>query len=86
MFGRIGMKSSKPRFDEAGTWIGSSFVFATARDFARFGQLCLRDGTWQGSRLLPEGWTDYARTPTPTCESPHTRGSWSQGGDSGLRS
>lgn len=62
---RIGMRSAKPRFDAAGTWLGSSFLFASARDFARFGLLCLRDGVWEAKRILPEGWMDYARTPTP---------------------
>ena len=36
-----------------------------ARDFARFGLLYLRDGLWEGERVLPEGWVDHARTPTP---------------------
>ncbi len=66
LFDRIGMRSADPRFDEAGHFIGSSFVFATARDFARFGLLYLRDGIWEGERVLPEGWVDYARTPTAT--------------------
>jgi len=62
----LGMKSAEPRFDEAGHWIASSFVFATAQDFARFGLLYLRDGVWAGRRILPEGWVDYARTHTGT--------------------
>ena len=66
LFDPIGMRSAKPRFDAAGTFVGSSYVFATARDFARFGLLYLRDGVWDGRRILPEGWVDYARTPTPT--------------------
>jgi CubicO group peptidase (beta-lactamase class C family) len=49
-------------FDGVGTWVGSSFLHATARDFAKFGLLYLRDGWWEGRRLLPEGWVDYART------------------------
>jgi len=61
LFEPIGMKSPSLRFDEAGTWIASSFVFATARDFARFGLLYLRGGEWDGSRVLPEGWADYGR-------------------------
>jgi len=65
LFDRIGMRSAEPRFDEAGTFIGSSFVFATARDFARFGLLYLRDGIWEGERILPEGWVDHARSVTP---------------------
>ena len=62
----IGIRSAAPKFDSAGTFIGSSFCYATARDFARFGLLYLRDGVWDGQRILPEGWVDYARTPTPT--------------------
>ncbi len=64
LFDPLGMASADPRFDAAGTFIGSSFVFATARDFARFGLLYLRDGIWEGERLLPAGWVDHARTPT----------------------
>ena len=64
LFEPLGMTSAAPRFDAAGTFIGSSFCFATPRDFARFGLLYLRDGLWDGRRLLPEGWVDHARTPT----------------------
>jgi CubicO group peptidase (beta-lactamase class C family) len=65
LFDPIGMRSAKPRFDAAGTFLGSSYVFATARDFARFGLLYLRDGIWDGVRLLPRGWVDHARRETP---------------------
>jgi len=64
LFEPLGMKTPIPRFDPAGTFIGSSFCFTSARDFARFGLLYLRDGVWDGQRLLPPGWVDYARTPT----------------------
>lgn len=64
LFGPLGMTSPIPKFDAAGTFIGSSFCFCTPRDFARFGLLYLRDGVWEGRRLLPPGWVDYARTPT----------------------
>ncbi len=72
LFDPLGMRSPIPKFDAAGTFIGSSFCYATAQDFARFGLLYLRDGVWEGRRLLPEGWVDYARTPT-----------WQQPTDSG---
>ena len=64
LFYPLGMTSATPKFDAAGTFIGSSYCFATARDFARFGLLYLRDGVWDGVRLLPPGWVDYARTAT----------------------
>lgn len=60
----IGMTSAQPKFDKAGTFIGSSFCYARPRDFAKFGLLYLRDGVWEDTRILPEGWVDYARTPT----------------------
>lgn len=62
LFDAIGMRSATPKFDDAGTFVGSSFVYATARDFARFGWLYLNDGIWNGTRILPEGWVDDART------------------------
>ncbi len=65
LFDRIGMTSAQPEFDASGTFLGSALVYATAQDFARFGLLYLRDGVWGGSRILPEGWVDFARTPAP---------------------
>jgi CubicO group peptidase (beta-lactamase class C family) len=79
LFEPLGMTSAAPRFDAAGSFIGSSYCFCTARDFARFGLLYLRDGVWDGRRLLPEGWVDYARTPTwqqPTEDGPYGAHWW----------
>ncbi|MFN4024222.1 MAG: serine hydrolase domain-containing protein, partial [Hyphomonas sp.] len=69
LFAPLGMTSASPKFDAAGTFIGSSFCYCTARDFARFGLLYLRGGIWDGRRILTEGWVDYARTPTPVPET-----------------
>ena len=65
LFGPTGMTSATPKFDDAGTFIGSSFVYATARDFARFGLLYLNDGIVDGKRILPIGWVNHARSPVP---------------------
>ncbi len=62
LFAPLGMDSAVAEFDGAGTWVASSYLRATARDFARFGLLYLRDGIWDGTRLLPQGWVDYGRT------------------------
>jgi CubicO group peptidase (beta-lactamase class C family) len=63
LFGPLGMTSATTTFDDAGTWVAASYVYATARDYARFGLLYLRDGVWDGIRLLPEGWVDHGRRP-----------------------
>ncbi|MFP6805621.1 MAG: serine hydrolase [Pseudomonadales bacterium] len=64
LFGPIGFRTATPKFDTSGTFIGSSFLMATPQDFARFGLLYLRNGIWDGQKILPDGWVDYARTPT----------------------
>jgi len=65
LFDRIGMRSAVFEPDASGSFIGSSFFFASARDWARLGQLHLQDGIWNGERVLPEGWVAYVTTPTP---------------------
>jgi CubicO group peptidase (beta-lactamase class C family) len=62
LFAPAGMTSAVPTFDDAGTFVGSSYVHATARDFARFGRLYLDDGVGPTGRVLPAGWRDHART------------------------
>jgi CubicO group peptidase (beta-lactamase class C family) len=64
LFDAIGMASATMQFDAAGTFVGSSFVYATARDFAKFGELYLRDGKCGAKQVLPVGWVDHARTQT----------------------
>lgn len=81
LFARIGMRSAVPRFDAAGTFIGSSFVHATARDFARFGELYLHDGVRDGRRVLPEGWVAHARSLTPGSAGGYGAHWWLRPGD-----
>ncbi|MEN9505675.1 MAG: hypothetical protein RI958_1601 [Actinomycetota bacterium] len=86
LFGPVGMTSAIPKFDAAGTFIGSSYVYATARDFARFGQLYLDDGIvvvdGEPRRILPGGWCARAAELTasdpddPTGRSAYGRHWW----------
>jgi CubicO group peptidase (beta-lactamase class C family) len=64
LFRPIGMNSTAAEFDLAGNFYASSLLQGTAQDFARFGLLHLRDGVWDGKRILPEGYVDFVRTPT----------------------
>jgi CubicO group peptidase (beta-lactamase class C family) len=68
LFDRIGMRPVV-EFDSQGVFYGSSLYWATARDYARFGYLYLRDGVWNGERVLPQGWADFARTPGPDTDT-----------------
>ena len=61
LFEPTGMSSAIPKFDTSGTFVGSSYVYATARDFARFGEL-YRTTVVVDRRVLPAGWRDDART------------------------
>jgi CubicO group peptidase (beta-lactamase class C family) len=65
LFEIIGMRPVV-QFDRQGLFLGSSQIYATARDFARFGLLYMRGGVWDGKRVLPEGWVDFARRPGPS--------------------
>jgi CubicO group peptidase (beta-lactamase class C family) len=64
LFEKIGMYSAVLEPDASGTFVGSSYCYATARDWARFGLLYLHDGVWNGQRILPEGWVRWTTTGT----------------------
>lgn len=63
LFNPIGMRSAIFEPDASGTFVGSSYLYATMRDYVRFGLLYLHGGNWLGNQILPEGWTDYTVQP-----------------------
>ena len=64
LFYRADMRSAILEPDAGGTFVGSSYCYATPRDWARFGLLYLHDGIWNGQRILPEGWVTFTATGT----------------------
>ncbi|MGA2187615.1 MAG: serine hydrolase [Steroidobacteraceae bacterium] len=63
LFGPLGMDSAVMETDEAGTLVGSSYMYATPRDWARYGQLLAQDGVWEGRELLPPGYVAMMASP-----------------------
>jgi CubicO group peptidase (beta-lactamase class C family) len=70
------------QLDGAGTIEGSGEMLASARDWARFGQLYLNDGVVGGKRILPEGFVKYSASPTPNAFVGYGAGFWTNLGDS----
>ena len=62
LYDPLGVKTATLETDEFGTWVGSSYLWASPGDWARFGQMMLDGGTWQGEQILPPGWWDLAGT------------------------
>jgi CubicO group peptidase (beta-lactamase class C family) len=65
LFDPIGARHFVLETDAWGNFVMTGFDYGSARDWARFGLLHLRDGVWQGKRILPEGWVTFVSTPAP---------------------
>ncbi|WP_157638319.1 serine hydrolase domain-containing protein [Flexithrix dorotheae] len=64
LFRKLGMDNTYLEVDPGGNFVGSSFVYASPMDYAKFGLLYLNDGKWNGEQILPEGWVEYSRSPS----------------------
>ena len=84
LFDPIGMTSAIMEPDEHGTFVGSSYLYATARDWARFGLFMLREGVWNGNEILPAGYVDWMHEPVPDSKGGYGKGQvriWGPEGD-----
>lgn len=70
LFDRIGIRKQVLETDPYGNFIMTGFDYGTARNWARLGFLYLKDGVWEGERILPEGWVDLVSTPAPAWKEP----------------
>jgi CubicO group peptidase (beta-lactamase class C family) len=76
LFSPLGITSAEATFDEAGVWVASSFVHASALDFAKFGLLYLRGGEWDGTQLISREWAATAQAPLSLDEESGSLYSW----------
>lgn len=76
LFYRIGITDAVFEVDESGTIVGSSYLYMTVRDFARFALLYLDEGKFNGRQILPEGWVDYSNDPAAASDGEYGSFFW----------
>jgi CubicO group peptidase (beta-lactamase class C family) len=74
LFEPLGMSSALIEADEHGTLVGSSYMYATARDWARYGQFLMQGGVWQGQALLPAGYVEMMSAPVTSSHGQYGQG------------
>jgi CubicO group peptidase (beta-lactamase class C family) len=77
---KIGMNSALVETDMKGNFVGSSYGWATTRDWAKFGLLYLHKGNWNGEQLFDESWSNYVSTPTNTSKGSYGAQFWLNAG------
>lgn len=80
LFDKIGMRSALTEVDMNGNFVGSSYGWATTRDWAKFGLLYLHKGNWNGEQLFDESWAKYVATPTNTSNGQYGAQFWLNAG------
>jgi CubicO group peptidase (beta-lactamase class C family) len=82
LFAPLGMNSAVIECDEHGTLVGSSYMYAATRDWARYALLLLQNGVWRGQQLLPPGYVDMMAEPLPAARGQYGHGFvWLWGSD-----
>jgi CubicO group peptidase (beta-lactamase class C family) len=71
LFDRLGMRTMVLETDPFGNFLAQGYEFASARDWARLGNLYLQDGVWNGERILPEGFVKFVSTLAPAWVADH---------------
>lgn len=76
LFYPIGAKSMLLEADPKGTFIGSSYAWATAKDWAKYGRLYLNNGKWNGKQLLTKEWIAYTTSPVQSSKGKYGAQFW----------
>jgi CubicO group peptidase (beta-lactamase class C family) len=61
----LGMDSLVAEYDRAGTMMGGSMIWATAPDWAKFGEFLRHKGSVAGAQIVPRGWIEFMTGPSP---------------------
>jgi CubicO group peptidase (beta-lactamase class C family) len=76
IFQRIGMQHTIMETDAAGLFVGSSYTYAPARDWARFGLLYLQNGIWSKDTILDPSWVDFTKSEAPNSKGEYGAQFW----------
>lgn len=79
LFRKIGMATAHLETDESGIYIGSSYMYATPRDWARFGLLYLNEGNWFGDQIIDTIWVNFSKQIIPQSEGHYGGHFWHNG-------
>lgn len=79
LFSPLGMRTAVLEADARGNYVGSSYLFASGRDWARYAQFLLQDGVWNGRAMLPSGYVHYMRTPSTPSMTAYGRREYGKG-------
>jgi len=82
LFAPLGMDTAVLEQDAAGDFVASSYLYASARDWGKLGQLFLQDGVWRGRRILPAGWVGASTQPVAGSAGAYGRHLWLRPPDS----
>jgi CubicO group peptidase (beta-lactamase class C family) len=82
LFKPLGMTTAVIETDEYGTLVGSSYMYATARDWARYGEFLMQEGVWRGQEILPRGFIAMMASPVASSGGQYGHGLvWLWGSD-----
>ncbi len=81
LFDKLGMRSALIERDGQGDFVLSSYGWATARDWTKFGQLYLQDGLWDGEQVLPAGWVEWSTSPAAGSDGAYGAQIWLNHGE-----
>jgi CubicO group peptidase (beta-lactamase class C family) len=77
---KIGMHSMLIETDYSGTYVGSSYGWATTRDWAKYGQFYLQNGNWNDEQIINKSWVDFSKEPTNTSNNEYGGHFWLNAG------